>query len=68
MVFISAGFADFIFLSCFVLRMFNKFRRSAFVTTQKLERLMAAAPNMGFSCQPSRLMNTPAASGMPMML
>ena len=37
------------------------------VTTQKLERLMAEPPNMGFRVRPKG-MNTPAASGMPMML
>ncbi len=37
------------------------------MTTQKLLRLMAAAPNMGLSIRP-RGMNTPAARGMPMLL
>ena len=30
----------------------------------QVNKLMAAAANMGFSCQPSRWMNTPAAKGM----
>ena len=45
----------------------KRFSRSAFDTTQKLERLMAAAPNMGFSVSPKG-MKSPAASGMPMTL
>ena len=53
--------------SCLVLCRSNRFRRSALLTTQKLDRLIAAAPNMGFSVRPKG-MNTPAASGMPMML
>ena len=58
----------FIFLSRFALRILKKFRRSAFVTTQTLERLIAAAPNIGFSCQPKSGIHTPAASGMPITL
>ena len=46
----------------------NRFRRRAFVTTQKLERLIAAAPNIGFSFQPNSGIHTPAASGIPMIL
>ena len=57
-----------IFLSRLLLCMSNRFSRSALVTTQKLDRLMAAAPNIGFSCQPNRWMNAPAASGMPRVL
>ena len=49
-------------------RSFTKFRRRAFVTTQKLERLIAAAPNIGLSCKPKNGINTPAASGMPIIL
>ena len=45
----------------------NRFSRRALLTTQKLDRLMAAAPNMGFSVRPKE-MNAPAASGMPMVL
>ena len=41
-----------IFLSFFQSRRSNRFSRRALETTQKLERLMAAAPNMGFSFQP----------------
>lgn len=33
----------------------NSFNRSALDTTQNEDRLMAAAPNMGFSFQPSRV-------------
>ena len=46
----------------------NKFNLSALDTTQKLDRLMAAAANIGFSCQPSIEMNTPAAKGIPITL
>ena len=53
--------------SCLVLCRSNRFNRSALLTTQKLDRLMAAAPNMGFRVRPKG-MNTPAASGMPMVL
>ena len=45
----------------------QKFSRRALDTTQKLDRLMAAAPNMGFRVSP-RGTNTPAARGMPMTL
>ena len=54
-------------LSLRALRISNRFSRSALVTTQTLLRLMAAAANMGFSVRPSGT-NTPAASGMPMLL
>ena len=56
------------FLSCLESRAFTKFSLNAFVTTKKLERLIAAAPNMGFSFQPRRAVNAPAASGIPMTL
>ena len=46
----------------------NQLRRSALLTTQKLERLMAAAPNIGFNCHPNSGIHTPAASGIPMAL
>ena len=46
----------------------NRFSLSAFVTTQKLDRLIAAAPNIGLSVQPKIGIQTPAASGIPMML
>ena len=45
----------------------KRLSRRAFDTTQKLDRLIAAAPNIGLSVSPSG-MNTPAASGMPMVL
>ena len=46
----------------------NQFSRRALLTTQKLERLMAAAPNMGLRVQPKMGIHTPAASGMPITL
>ena len=55
-------------LSLAVLWILNRFSRSAFVTTQKLERLMAAAPNIGFSVHPKIGIHTPAASGIPITL
>ena len=51
-----------------VLYILKKFNRSALLTTQKLERLMAAAPNMGFSFHPNTGYHNPAASGIPMTL
>ena len=42
--------------------------RSAFVTTQTELKLMASAPNMGVSRNSEKARNTPAASGMPMLL
>ena len=41
---------------------------SALVTTQKLDRLIAAAANTGLSCHPRRLIKTPAARGIPSTL
>lgn len=38
------------------------------VTTQKLERLIAAAPNIGFNVHPKIGIHTPAASGIPITL
>ena len=38
------------------------------MTTQKLDRLIAAAPNIGSSIQPVIGIHTPAASGMPITL
>ena len=52
----------------FYLYSFTKFSRSAFMTTQKLDRLIAAAPNIGSSIQPVIGIHTPAASGMPITL
>ena len=46
----------------------KRFSLNAFETTQKLDRLIAAAPNMGLSVQPKRGIHTPAASGIPMTL
>ena len=43
----------------------KRFRRSAFMQTVKLERLMAAAPIRGFIFQ---LVISPAASGMQITL
>ena len=53
--------------SCLVLCRSKRFSRRALLTTQKLDRLMAAAPNIGLRVSPSG-MKTPAASGMPMTL
>ena len=50
------------------LRSLTKFNRSAFITTQKLERLMAAAPNMGVMPTPNTGIHRPAANGMPTTL
>jgi len=46
----------------------KSFRRSALDTTHTDDRLMAAAANMGESWSWKRGYQTPAASGMPMML
>ena len=54
-------------LSLAALCSWNRFSRRALDTTQKLDRLMAAAPNMGFSVRP-RGISRPAARGMPMTL
>ena len=37
-------------------------------SADELDRLIAAAPNMGFNFQPKRLINKPAASGIPIAL
>ena len=50
------------------LRSLTKFNRSAFITTQKLERLIAAAPNMGVMPTPNTGIHRPAANGMPTTL
>ena len=42
---------------------FALFSLSALLTTQKLERLIAAAPSIGLSSQPKSGVNTPAATG-----
>ena len=55
-------------VSRFAACMWNRFSRSAFITTQKLERLIAAAPNIGLSCRPKMGINAPAAIGIPMQL
>ena len=62
------SFACLIFLSRFALCISNKFNRNALETTQKLLKLIAAAPNMGLSSQPNIGIHTPAASGMPITL
>ncbi len=43
------------FLSFLGLYILNQFNLSALVTTQKLDKLIAAAPNIGLSCQFSKL-------------
>ena len=40
----------------------------ALVTTQKLDKLMAAAPNIGFNFHPKTGYHTPAANGIPITL
>src|SRR5699024_4326602 len=66
----ASGFrlAGLIFLSRLASWILKRFRRRAFVTTQKLDRLIAAAPNMGFSVQPKTGIHTPAARGIPITL
>ncbi len=46
----------------------NRFSRNALVTTQKLDKLIAAAPNIGFNFHPNIGYHTPAASGIPITL
>jgi len=60
--------AESIEIPCCVIEDKPRFKRRAFVTTQKLDKLMAAAPNIGFNCQCSSGIHTPAANGMPMIL
>ena len=48
----STFFFDFIFLSFSALCTEKRFKRNALVTTQKLDKLIAAAPNIGFNFQP----------------
>ena len=54
-------FPIFIFLTS------KKFNLSAFVTTQKLDKLIAAAPIIGFSVKPAQT-NAPAATGIQITL
>ena len=56
------------FLSFFELYIENQFKRNALVTTQKLDKLIAAAPNIGFNCQPKIGIQSPAANGIPIAL
>ena len=46
----------------------KKFSRRALETTETLERLMAAAANMGLNVQPVRGIQAPAARGIPAAL
>ena len=46
----------------------NRFSLSAFVTTQKLDKLIAAAPNIGFNLIWKSGYHSPAASGIPITL
>ena len=55
------------FLSWLASRMLNRFSRRALDTTQKLLKLIAAAPNMGFRVRP-KVTNRPAARGIPTLL
>ena len=59
---------SFIFLSLFGSLMSKRFNLNAFETTQKLERLIAAAPNTGERVSPKNGINAPAASGIPTAL
>lgn len=68
LIFISVGFAaGTAFLFAFPCTE-NRFSRNALVTTQKLDKLMAAAPNIGFNFHPNIGYHTPAASGIPITL
>ena len=46
----------------------KRLSRSAFITTHTLERLMAAAPIIGFSRRWNGRYKSPAATGMPTVL
>ena len=61
-------FFIFLFLSLLASYILNRFSLNAFVTTQKLDRLIAAAPNIGFNFQPKTGIQIPAASGIPIAL
>ena len=61
-------FSAFIFLSLSARCRSKKFSLSALDTTQKLDKLMAAAPNMGFSFHPRTGIKSPMARGMPTTL
>ena len=54
--FFLLSFFMFYFLSLLASYILKRFSLSAFVTTQKLDKLMAAAPNIGFSF--SQIMDT----------
>ena len=56
------------FLSCLGSYTLHRFSRKALVTTQKLDRLIAAAPNIGLSFHPNKGYHKPAASGIPITL
>ena len=65
-MFISIFDSSFLnFRVSFILKRFNL---RAFATTQKLERDIAAAANMGLSCSPKSGIKTPAAIGIPIVL
>ena len=66
--FFLLSFLCFIFLSLLASYILKRFSLSAFVTTQKLDKLMAAAPNIGFSFSPNNGYQIPAANGIPMTL
>ena len=57
-----------IFLSLRLSLTFSKFSLNALVTTQKLDKLMAAAPNIGFNFHPKTGIQIPAARGIPITL
>ena len=47
---------------------FIRLSLNALVTTQKLDKLIAAAPNIGLSVHPNTGIHAPAASGIPIQL
>lgn len=62
------SFLAFNFLSFDASYILKRFNLNAFDTTQKLDKLMAAAPNIGFNFHLNSGYHTPAASGIPIIL
>ena len=62
------AFFSFIFPSCRASCGLKRLSRNALLTTQKLDKLIAAAQNMGFNVQPNSDTNAPAANGIPKAL
>ena len=65
---ISSLSIGFIFLSLSARCISKKLSLSALDTTQKLDKLIAAAPNIGLNSQPNIGIHTPAANGIPITL